>query len=95
MGHARSVVFAIENRELKGTLTLRAMDSDGGCDGLQGGVLGGSGRAGGRWRSCTRSRLVGRGFGDGIREAGLGLEETARWASIRATLRTGTEKSRP
>ena len=26
MGHARSVVFAIENRELKGTLTLRAMD---------------------------------------------------------------------
>ena len=26
MGHARSVVFAIENREMKGTLTLRAMD---------------------------------------------------------------------
>jgi predicted DNA-binding mobile mystery protein A len=26
MGHTRSVVFAIENRELKGTLTLRAMD---------------------------------------------------------------------
>jgi len=26
MGHTRSVVFAMENRERKGTLTLRAMD---------------------------------------------------------------------